>query len=64
MEKVKRAIGELDRAVNCGLYADVDVVSHIKVRRLNWIGLDTSIGWMPPENSIKFSAVNLREKEK
>jgi hypothetical protein len=32
------ATGESGTAVNCGLYADVDIVSHIRVKRLNWIG--------------------------
>jgi hypothetical protein len=35
---IERASGELDTGVNCGLYADVDIVRHIRVRRKNWIG--------------------------
>ena len=35
---IERAIGELDTGVNCGLCTDVDIVSHVRVRRLNWIG--------------------------
>ena len=35
---IERVIGELDTAVNCGLYADVDIVRYIRVRSLNWIG--------------------------
>jgi len=35
---VERAIGELDGAVNCKPCAHVDIISHIRVRRLNWIG--------------------------
>jgi len=34
---VERATGELDRAVICKLCADMDIGSHIRVRRLNWI---------------------------
>jgi hypothetical protein len=35
---IERVSGELDTVVNCGLFADVDIFSQIKARRLNWIG--------------------------
>lgn len=43
------------------LYEGVDIVSHIRVRRSNWI---CQVNWMDdtriPEKSSKFSTVSLR----